>query len=97
MEEIHRSKMHMEDKIASSITNLKHEMTTAQERTSRNFSWKMATSTYHFKKRAMNSNIVLMLSSRIPFQASRWNWTSCPPHQTSPLHYREYRASWMKA
>jgi len=51
MEEIHQSKTYMEDKIASSIANLKHEVATAKEKILRDFSQRMATSAYQFKKK----------------------------------------------
>ena len=50
MAEIRQSKTDMEDKIASSIADLKCEVATAQEKTSRDFLQRMATSAYQFKK-----------------------------------------------
>ena len=50
--EIRQSRSDVEQKLASTVADLKREVTSAQERTSNDFSKKMASLTYQFKKKS---------------------------------------------
>ena len=50
--EICQSRDDMESKLASTVAHLKNEVTTAQEKTSLDFAWKMASSSQKFRKKS---------------------------------------------
>ena len=52
MTKICQSRSDVEQKLASTVADLKHEVASAQERTSNDISKKMASSTYQFKKKS---------------------------------------------
>jgi len=52
MAEIQKSKTDMEKHFAAMVADLKHKVSTAQEKTSLDISWQIACSSYQFKKKS---------------------------------------------
>ena len=82
MREIQKAQQQADDKLSSSVKELRKEVNTAQEKTAKDLSQKITKSGYTFQRKAMNTSLRSIPECKNPSHwpaASRRSWQ--PTHQ----------------
>ena len=66
LEEFHQSKSDMEKRFADSMNELKREMSAAQERTSQQLTKRIGSSTYQFRRKGNEHQLILTVVWKMP-------------------------------